>query len=420
LFKLPKFGAGPCLERLARLLQSLGIDRKRLSERSVVICGSNGKGSTAAFCESIGRHLGLKVGLFTSPHLFDFTERFQIDRQPILEGVLATYLKRITASIAADPQGNDFGSFEAQFALAALYFQEQACDLQVFEAGIGGRLDPVRLVESKYVAVTSLDLEHTELLGQTLLDIGLDKSDACAPQGTVFYGANCANFADQLRAFNQTKSRRSVFSSSSFIAPDTLSLAGAFQRENAQVAQQLMRAWWQETLDRNSRFAPCKLDFEALSASALIQTQWPGRLQPISLNPLVVIDVGHTPDGVSRALQGLESSWPSRSWTCVVGVSIDKDCRAILQLLVQQFNQFVVTRALHKGTPSEQIVHQIKAIALQYGKTVQIDCTDNTRDACAWVRNHTLDSVYVAGGLFVAVEFWQEWRGANAHDLTFF
>src|SRR5882724_7034679 len=130
MFDLPKYGDGVCLARMAELLDAVAVDRAKLSRMSVVVAGSNGKGSTAAFCASIARDHGLRTGLFTSPHLFRVNERFQVDGAPIGDENLARLKLRIEAAAAEISQrrGERFGSFEAMFALACVYFQEGECD----------------------------------------------------------------------------------------------------------------------------------------------------------------------------------------------------------------------------------------------------------------------------------------------------
>src|SRR5450759_3030668 len=174
---------------MAELLDAIAVDRARLSRNSVVVTGSNGKGSTAAFCAGIARAYGLRTGLFTSPHLFSVNERFQIDGASVGDDDLAHLKSRIGPAIAAISQRRDekFGTFETMFALACLYFQERECDFAVFEAGIGGRYDPVRLVGALTTCVSSVDYEHVELLGHSLELIASDKSDVCASGGTIVY-----------------------------------------------------------------------------------------------------------------------------------------------------------------------------------------------------------------------------------------
>src|ERR1700674_2926876 len=213
MFDLPKCGDGVCLARLADLLDAIAVDRARLQRVSVVVTGSNGKGSTAAFCAGIARAYGLRTGLFTSPHLYRFNERFRVDGADIGDDDLARLKSRIEAAIAEISQrrGEQFGAFEALFALACLHFQERQCDFAVFEAGIGGRYDPVRLVGALATCVTSVDYEHVELLGNSLELIASDKSDACASGGTIVYGENCRNLRPNLIDYNRYRAIASLF-----------------------------------------------------------------------------------------------------------------------------------------------------------------------------------------------------------------
>jgi len=143
MFDLPKYGAGICLARLSELLEAFEIDRIWLSRISVVVTGSNGKGSTAAFCDAIARARELRTGLFTSPHLFRFNERIQINGEPIGDDDWRRHHDEVMAAIEpiSRRRGEGFGSFEAMFALACLHFKKQACDFAVLT---GLRLRGVR------------------------------------------------------------------------------------------------------------------------------------------------------------------------------------------------------------------------------------------------------------------------------------
>jgi dihydrofolate synthase / folylpolyglutamate synthase len=437
LFDLAKYGQGVCLARLVVLLDLLGIDRLQLAARSVVICGSNGKGSCAASCESIARHLiqsdgaGLKTGLFTSPHLIDFSERFQINRVPIGSKELAAYIERVTLAIGlCEPYAEQFGAFEAQFALACLYFQESDCDLCIFEAGIGGRYDPVRLVQSQFVALTSLDLEHTALLGTTLELIAYDKSDACPPLGSVFYGPNCNALISQLIPYNTLRKVRSVSVTRHPLAQHQR-LIGQFQQDNASVAIALMQAWIKQS--KFSNFSTEAID--AAIVAGLQNVVWNGRMQQISDQPLVIVDVGHTPDGIRAALQTLEDYYPNYDWLCVTGVSADKDASGILNLLLQRFNQFVCTQALHKGANAADIADQLERLSKVHQRALThceiqpsvVEAVQAVREFCrareskkqAAINQKPL-AVFVSGGLFLAVEFAQVWNGADPQALKFF
>src|SRR6266480_7539989 len=300
MFDLPKYGDGICLARMAELLDALAVDRARLARVAVAVTGSNGKGSTAAFCAGIARAYGLRTGLFTSPHLYRCNERFQVDGTEIGDDDLARLVSRIEMAVTAISarRKEQFGAFEAMFALACLYFQERECDFAVFEAGIGGRYDPVRLIGARATCVTSLDYEHVELLGHSLELIASDKSDACASGGTIIYGENCRNLRPHLIEYNRNRALASRFVRGEIgISGESLStsgqrfdfqfeahkfrslemgLLGTFQFNNAAIAISLFLLWLQ-----HARPGATSDNIEAAVRSGLREARWPGRLELI-------------------------------------------------------------------------------------------------------------------------------------------
>jgi dihydrofolate synthase / folylpolyglutamate synthase len=438
MFDLPKFGEGVCLARMAELLQALGIDRAKLASRSVVTTGSNGKGSAAAFCARIGRAYGLRTGLFTSPHLFRFNERFQIDGMPIGHDELKQLAARVAAAIAevSGYSGEKFGAFEAMFAVACLYFQESECEFMVFEAGIGGRYDPVRLVGSSVSSVTSVDYEHVRLLGNSLQEIVYDKSDACACGGTIVYGENCRELRPHILEYNRNRAVASRFVRDEIrITGENISasgqrfdfgfrdfefrslntsLVGAFQFNNAAIAIALFLLW----LDRAARKKP-SAEIETAVRSGLCETTWPGRLDAVSQDPLTVIDVGHTPDAVRQSLRALKQLYGAQGWILVVGVSSDKKIDDIVGALAPAFHTIICTSAHHKGTDASAIA----ASAQKFNPKAEVHIAERIEDAFEASRTLAASRngrIYVAGGLFTAIEFAATVRGLRANDLAFF
>ncbi len=436
MFNLPKYGDGVCLARLARLLKALAVDRARLQRTSVVVAGSNGKGSTAAFCASIGRASGLRTGLFTSPHLYRFNERFQIDGRPIEDAGLTAMVQRIEAAIrdlSQPGRGEGFGAFEAQFALACLYFQEMECRFAVFEAGIGGRYDPVRLVGATTACVTSVDYEHVALLGNSLELISADKSDACAAGGVIIYGENCRSLRAHLMEFNRNRRITSLFVgddvvvSGASVAPGAqrfdfqfegdelhgleIRLAGAFQLNNAAIATALFLRWAQASHDDSAALAPA-------IRGGLLAARWPGRLEQIRSDPATVIDVGHTPDGVAQALRGLQATHGSDGWILVAGVSRDKNADEIMARLAPSFDVIVCTAAHHKGNDPQTLAAAARRAnrlaTIHIAATIEDAVKLSTRLAAATKRR-----LFVAGGLFLAAEYAAIVKGERAQDLKF-
>jgi dihydrofolate synthase/folylpolyglutamate synthase len=438
VFELPKYGDGVCLARMAELLDALAVDRTRLSRDSVVVTGSNGKGSTAAFCAGIGRAYGLRTGLFTSPHLYRVNERFCVDGADIGDDDLARLKSRIETAIAEISQrrGEKFGAFEAMFALACLHFQQRPCDFAVFEAGIGGRYDPVRLVGALTSCVTSVDYEHVELLGPSLELIASDKSDACAAGGTIVYGENCRSLRSHLTEYNRNRAVTPLFvrgeigidgeaASASGQRFDfqfgyhdfrrlEIGLPGAFQFNNAATAITLFLLWLQRA---HPRKAPDRI--EAAVRDGLRDISWPGRLEIIKHHPLTIIDVGHTPDGIRQSLAGLKAVHGADGWILVVGVSRDKQADGIVGALAPSFDTIICAAAHHKGADAENIAAAARKanpdadirIAATVGDAVGVS------QALAASRNR---KIYVAGGLFLAIEYATIAGGGRAEDLKFF
>ena len=438
MFDLPKYGKGVCLARMAELLGALAIDRVRLQERSVAITGSNGKGSTAAFCAHIARAHGLRTGLFTSPHLYRVNERFQIDGVAIEDETLKRLTARIRTAIdtISARSGVQFGAFEAMFALACLYFQEEHCEFLVFEAGIGGRYDPVRLLGSHVTSVTSVDYEHVELLGQSLELIVSDKSDACANGGVIIYGENCRPLRPHILEYNDNRNVRSLFvrdevkiggeavtaTGQKFdFAFDTwdfrgldVPLPGPFQINNAAIAVMLFILWGQQ-----ARLCESDERLEASVRSGLRATRWPGRLEAIAQDPLTVIDVGHTPDAIRQSLTGLHQTYGTGDWILVIGVSLDKREDEIAEILAPAFDTIICTAAHHKGGDAAALA---AAIGNANPNTeLQIAATIEQAFSASRARATSLERrIYVAGGLFTAIEYAAISRGLDAKGLAFF
>ena len=438
MFDLPKYGAGLCLARMAALLEQLGIDRIRLQQRSVAVTGSNGKGSTSAFCASIGRAFGLCTGLFTSPHLFRVNERFQVDGVPIADDRLAALAGRTSQAIDAVSRrrGEQFGAFEAMFALACLHFQDSDCDFMVFEAGIGGRFDPVRLLGSRLTTVTSVDYEHVELLGNSLELIVSDKSDACASPGTIIYGENCRTLRPHIVEYARNRAMESLFvrdevgiggeavttngqrfdfsfRGTDFRALD-VALPGGFQINNAAIAVGLFLCW----LERARPGEPA-VRIEAAVRKGLREVRWPGRLETIAQDPLTVIDVGHTPDGIRQSLAGLHQIYGEQDWILVAGVSFDKKAEEIAAALAPAFDTIICTAAHHKGGDPAALAATIRKINPHAQVEIAATIEHAVRTSHAQARSLNR-RIYVAGGLFVAIEFAAVTRGLDAEKLSFF
>ena len=302
----------PGLERTRALLAALGNPEKAL--KFVHITGSNGKGSTAAMLASVLTAAGYRTGLFTSPHLYRFNERFQVNGAPIPDAALDRLAERVLA--AADTLPEHPTEFELMTAIGFLWFAEAGCDLVVVEVGLGGRLDSTNVIPTPEAAViTNIGLEHTAILGSTLAAIAAEKSGILKPGcRAVLYGQSrevgevvarvCAEKeipltvtdASQLTLLSSGLDGQHFTYRGS--APLLLPLLGDYQLRNAMTVL--------DTVDA-LRAQGWNISADAV-ARGLAAARWPGRLELVRRRPDLIIDGGHNPQcaqALAASLRGL-------------------------------------------------------------------------------------------------------------------
>jgi dihydrofolate synthase/folylpolyglutamate synthase len=396
----PKFGDGPGLERVAALAEDLGVDLRAFGQHGAALIGSNGKGSTAAMTAALVAQADGNVGLFTSPHLLALNERFRVGDDDITDEELAHHWRRVAGAIDSLDLSARVGGFEFLFLIAADWFRARGCRYTVWEAGLGGRLDPVRLIEARHTALTSIDLEHTSLLGPTRAAIALEKIAAVKAGHALAVGAAIAQQRDVFAAVSRWSAETGV----SIATADplaTAALPGEHQRDNAALA-----LWLAQHLTPLS---------EQQVRAGFAATRWPGRLEKLSDDPLEVIDVGHTPDGVAAALAGFETMRGERPAVLICGVSHDKDASAIITRLAPAFSTIICAAAQHKGAPAAHIAAHANAA----NPAAEIILAESVADA----RRLALaegGAIYVAGGLFLAAEYKAVHLGRDPASLVFF
>jgi dihydrofolate synthase/folylpolyglutamate synthase len=431
MFDLPKFGDGIGLHRIEKFFDAHGIDVQRLSQRSIVVTGSNGKGSTARFIEGALQGVGKRVGCFTSPHLFDVRERFLIGDTQIPKETFDRHAATVLAYNATLPTGDRMGAFEALFLIAILWFEAEPLDAIIWEAGIGGRYDPTRSTRPTVSCITSIELEHTEILGATEELIAYDKSDAGIAGGAlVLYPGIPSALGDRIASYARL-SRKQVLrdevrvvdvhntaAGSSFhyeAAGETrdarIGLIGRHQVENAITALQAATAW------RDPASGPLRLiqpEAHAMMA-AIGNVAWPGRLEKVASSPDLWVDVGHTPRAADLVTEAFLEIVPRDKTLVIFGVSASKEVASIARVFASRFEHFILTRA-HKAGADVGMFS--KAFA---GKDVAIE--PDTSRAVARARDLAQReglTVLAAGGLFLAAEVQHAWRGGDPRDLDFF
>ncbi|WP_336023709.1 dihydropteroate synthase [Halobellus salinisoli] len=301
----------------------------------VQIAGSNGKGSTARMLDSVLRRAGVSVGVFTSPGLNDFREQVQVDGRKIPKSNLATYVEEITPCIDRLREIDDEPThFEVLTAIALRHFSEMDVDVAILEVGIGGRYDATSAVDPVASAVTSVSLEHTELLGDTVEEIARDKAQVAPANAPLVTGARGAAL-DAIREVTdvitvgreadetgeapdvvaiETGMHSAVESEVRITGPGwsvetQLPLLGAHQAANAGVAATLAR-----------QIADVDSETIALGLRSVV---WPGRFEIMSREPMVVLDGSHNP-GAAETLAALLDRYTYDDLHLVFGAMADK------------------------------------------------------------------------------------------------
>jgi folylpolyglutamate synthase/dihydrofolate synthase len=334
-----KFGMKLGLDNIKRLLMHLGNPQNNL--KFIHVAGTNGKGSTCAFINSILLEAGFKVGLYTSPYLEEFEERMRINNQNIPKDKLIYYVEYIKPIIEkiVDEGYNHPTEFEIITAIAFKYFCDENVDFVVLEVGLGGRFDATNVIESSLVSViTTIDYDHMDKLGDTLEKIAFEKAGIIKENGTVvsFYQKDEAlkvieevsglkNASLSVMDMNDVKIKESNSNHQVFDYKNYKSLKigiiGKHQVYNASLSIMAVEKLKQYGINIS----------EDVIRRGLSKTKWPGRIEVISKLPLIVIDGAHNPQGMAVLKEALNLFTYNRL-ILVIGMLKDKDTDSMLKL----------------------------------------------------------------------------------------
>ncbi|MFL5629879.1 MAG: bifunctional folylpolyglutamate synthase/dihydrofolate synthase [Gemmatimonadaceae bacterium] len=373
LFARTTGGIKPGLERTEALLAKLGSPHRRLV--AIHVAGTNGKGSVVATCEALLRARGFKIGRYTSPHLIDFRERITVDGSPISEQEVLEFLERWIP--VAEQIGATF--FEVTTALAFDWLAGQEVDIAVVETGLGGRLDSTNVLQPLVATVTSIGLDHTDLLGNTLEEIAVEKAGIFKPGIPAVVGeptaeirallAQCAEKAAATPVITvETEYRVTDIEVSArgtsfvmhrgnhgqrIITP----LIGQHQARNTVTAIATLGAISRDD-NQESPFGGKYLPRLDQLSSALGSVFLPGRFQR---RGKFIFDVAHNPAGARTVASTIAALNPPRPRAALLAVLADKDWRGIISELAAVVDSFVFTEA--PSAPPERRWNLSEAVA---------------------------------------------------------
>lgn len=381
---------------------------------TVHVAGSKGKGSVAAMIEAILRAYGETTGLFTSPHLHDYTERIRINGQPVSRDDFARLLTDIQPAVEAEREtlgGRKLITFDLLTALGFVAFREAGVTAQVIEVGLGGRLDSTNVfTEKAAVVITPLSFEHTAILGETIGQIAAEKAAIITPRAkAILAPQEYPAAADVVRDFASRAGATLIDVAAAYrwevLAKDLrrqtvrlegphgaieakLPLLGRHQAENAATAVAAVQS------------LPLDITSDAI-VRGLESVRWPGRLELLREQPLVVADGAHNRDSARRLVEALKEYFNVERALFVIGASSDKDINGLAEEIAPVALRVIVARAEHPramdpklivaaferlGVPAEDV--ESMPIAIQ----TALEATDKGGVIC------------VSGSLFVAAE----------------
>ena len=325
------------LERITSLLARLGDPQN--SFRSIHIAGTNGKGSVAAMLSSILYRSGYRVGLYTSPHLVDYTERIRINEKDISRAKFAAAVAKVKNVIDKLSEMR-LTEFEVLTAVGFLLLSQEKVDIAVIEVGLGGRLDATNVITPILSVITNIDYDHMDVLGGSIINIAKEKAGIIKPGVTVVTGETKV----WRILYNICKKNGSKFVRSNKVKVKPAPMLGSHQLENTRTTLASV-----EVL----RELGIKIDRKQIDRG-LSGTYWPGRLQIVSKKPLIILDGAHNPAG-ARALKGFLSNYHKRS-TFIIGMQANKDIKSFINIIKPLAKDFIVVRSSNPGAAPNKII----------------------------------------------------------------
>jgi dihydrofolate synthase/folylpolyglutamate synthase len=399
------------LKGFERFLGRLGDPHRRLS--TVVVAGTKGKGSTAAMIASIAQTSGLKAGLYTSPHLCSIRERIRVDGEIVSEETFAALVSDLmphieAAGMAEVRRYRTF--FEILTAMALVHFQHTSVDLAVLEVGLGGRLDATNVATPLVSVITSVSLDHTEVLGDTIPKIAREKAGIIKPSGLAVVAPQRPEALTVIREVCAAQRARlhdvatewrwqplscgwegSVFDlhggARSYPRLE-IPLAGPHQIVNAATAIATAEQLQEQGL-------PISADGIRRGVQ---QVRWEGRLETVSRQPWVVLDGAHNRDSACRLREALRTSFRYRRLVLVLGISANHNLEGIIEVLAPMASVTVATRAM---VPRAAPLQRVATLAAKWSDHVIAEEDTERALAQAIAATQPGDLLLVTGSLYL-------------------
>ena len=380
----------PTLGNTRKLLEVLDNPQDKLS--FIHVAGSNGKGSVCSMIAASLTQVGYTIGLFTSPHIVDFTERIRVNGQQIDEESVINFVNKIrNAKLDFEPS-----FFEMSFALSLIHFETTKCDLCVIETGLGGRLDSTNVISPILSVITGISMEHTNILGDTLEKIAGEKAGIIKHQLPVILGVGC----DPMKEVFERKAEEMnthILPLAKKVIPEGFPLLGEYQRDNFQTASTVLNY-----LDMIGFENDQKERLEAMNNIRAL-TGYSGRLQIVSRDPLTIVDVAHNPEGLKATYDTIRKEFPHQKYHVILGASSDKNLGEMLDIF-EGVEQIYLTEFTNDRSATKEELQSITLERLNRNITVH----SHLNEALEIVNNEQDKNklILITGSFFLLSDFF--------------
>lgn len=354
--------------------------------KSIHVAGTNGKGSVSHMLSSILQEAGYKVGLYTSPHLKDFRERIKINGQMISKEDVVTFVSNNKNQF----EQIDLSFFEFTVALSFKYFEKEKVDIAVIEVGLGGRLDSTNIINPELSIITNISLDHTNILGDTLEKIAIEKGGIIKKNTPVIIGRYQSEIE---HIFNDISKKKETKISYSLNNNYELDLKGDYQKENCRTAVtsiiEMQKKGWKVS-EKNIK--------DGL-LNTIENTKFEGRWQVLNKQPLVICDTAHNEDGLKKVILQIDQTF-HHSLHIVFGIVNDKNLENILKLLPKDAKYYFCKPNIPRGLDEKYLQKiandkKIKGIAYSSVNKALNSAKENAQ------KN---DLIFIGGSTFTVAE----------------
>ena len=395
------------LSRMQDLVDLLGNPER--SYAVVHVAGTKGKGSTCALVASILSAQGYKVGFYSSPHMIDFKERIRVNDVQITSEEVVSLVESMRKKIE---MVKGISTFEITTALAFQYFSEKQVNIAVIEVGMGGRLDATNVVHPILTAITSISLDHTMILGDTIAKIAKEKAGIIKERIPVVI-AKQSKEAKEVISDLARKANSQIIDIEHDL--DWKQVAYSLEKQSFQIEEKKLEESSQSPIYTMTLLGDHQLD-NALTAYAVVKNlppqyhvseaaisagfrkaHWTGRFEVISKSPMIIIDGAHNPYSFEKLSQTIQKYLPGEKVTLIIGASEDKDVPQMIEIISPFLEKIIYTRSDHPRAMSRE-----DFLAILTPQQLQEFCFEELESLITEIKSNTNEVYLAAGSIFIA------------------